>query len=131
MDLVLHAFENANQGDIFVQKAPAATILDLANSLKDIFKSNSPIEIIGTRHGEKLYESLVSREEMAHAKDMNNYFRLPADGRDLNYSTYFNVGELAISNAEDFTSHNTKRLTQEETKKLLLGLRYIQNELSI
>lgn len=131
VDLVLHAFENANQGDIFVQKAPAATILDLANSLKDIFKSNSPIEIIGTRHGEKLYESLVSREEMAHAKDMDNYFRLPADGRDLNYSTYFNIGELAISNAEDFTSHNTKRLTQEETKMLLLGLRYIQNELRI
>ena len=131
VDLVLHAFENTNQGDIFVQKAPAATILDLANALKDIFKSNSPIEIIGTRHGEKLYESLVSREEMAHAQDMGSYYRLPADGRDLNYSSYFNEGEVAVSNSQDFTSHNTKRLTQDETKNLLLKLKIIQDELSV
>lgn len=131
VDLVLHAFQNANQGDIFVQKAPAATILDLANALKEIFSSNSPIEIIGTRHGEKLYESLVSREEMAHAKDMDNYYRLPADDRDLNYSNYFNVGEVAISKAEDFTSHNAKRLTQNETMALLLNLKYIQDELRV
>jgi len=131
VDLVLYAFQNANQGDIFVQKAPAATILDLANALKEIFSSNSPIEIIGTRHGEKLYESLVSREEMAHAKDMGNYYRLPADDRDLNYSNYFNVGEVAISRAEDFTSHNAKRLTQKEAVALLLKLKYIQDELRV
>jgi UDP-glucose 4-epimerase len=131
VDLVLHAFENSNQGDIFVQKAPAATILDLANALKDIFESSSPIEIIGTRHGEKLYESLVSREEMAHAHDMGNYYRLPADGRDLNYSSYFNVGEVAVSKADDFTSHNTKRLTQDEIKALLLKLKFIQDELRV
>lgn len=131
VDLVLHAFQNANQGDIFVQKAPAATILDLANALKEIFSSNSPIEIIGTRHGEKLYESLVSREEMAHANDMGNYYRLPADDRDLNYSNFFNVGEVAISKAEDFTSHNAKRLNQKETMALLLKLKYIQDELRV
>jgi UDP-N-acetylglucosamine 4,6-dehydratase len=130
VDLVLYAFENANQGDIFVQKAPASTVADLALALKQIFKSNSPIKVIGTRHGEKLYESLISREEMAHAEDLHNYYRIPADNRDLNYAKYFSEGNQNVSLAEDYTSHNTHRLNVEQIKQLLLNLDFIKEELN-
>lgn len=130
VDLVLHAFEHAQQGDIFVQKAPAATLTDLAQALKDLFDSNSPVKVIGTRHGEKLYESLISREEMAKAEDMQRYYRIPADNRDLNYKKYFVEGETHISEVEDYTSHNTERLNVEEVKSLLLNLDYIQETLN-
>src|SRR5262249_26469836 len=103
VDLVLHAFENARQGDIFVQKSPASTIADLAQALIEIFKSNNAIKAIGTRHGEKLYESLVSREEMAKAEDMGRYYRISADNRDLNYKKYFIEGEEIISDFDDYT----------------------------
>lgn len=130
VDLVLYAFEHAKQGDIFVQKAPASTVADLAQALRELFKSNSLIKIIGTRHGEKLYESLISREEMAHAEDMGNYYRIPADNRDLNYAKYFSEGNQNVSLAEDYTSHNTHRLNVEEIKKLLLSLDFIREELN-
>jgi len=129
VDLVLYAFEHAQQGDIFVQKAPASTLTDLAQALKELFDSNSPVRVIGTRHGEKLYESLISREEMAKAEDMQRYYRIPADNRDLNYKKYFVEGELHVSEVDDYTSHNTERLGVEGVKKLLLGLDYIQGEL--
>jgi UDP-N-acetylglucosamine 4,6-dehydratase/5-epimerase len=130
VDLVLYAFEHAKQGDIFVQKAPASTVADLAQALRELFKSNSLIKIIGTRHGEKLYESLISREEMAHAEDMGNYYRIPADNRDLNYAKYFSEGNQNVSLAEDYTSHNTHRLNVEEIKQLLLSLDFIREELN-
>ena len=129
VDLVLYAFEHAQQGDMFVQKAPASTVGDLATALKELFKSNSSLKVIGTRHGEKLYESLISREEMAKAEDMGGYYRIPADNRDLNYKKYFVEGELHVSEVDDYTSHNTVRLGVEGVKKLLLGLDYIQGEL--
>jgi UDP-N-acetylglucosamine 4,6-dehydratase len=129
VDLVLHAYEHGAQGDIFIQKAPAATIADLAQALKELFDRDSPIQIIGTRHGEKLYESLVSREEMARADDMLRYYRIPADNRDLNYNIYFNAGEERISHLDDYTSHNTERLNVEQVKVLLLKLDYIKAEL--
>ena len=129
VDLVLHAFEHAQQGDIFVQKAPASTIIDLAKAIQLIFNANNEIQIIGTRHGEKLYETLVSREEMAHAKDVGKFYQIPADVRDLNYSKYFNEGEQAISEASDYTSHNAQRLTIDEIKDLLLSLDYVQARL--
>ncbi len=130
VDLVLHAFEHAKQGDIFIQKSAASTVGDLALALKALFKKGNPIKIIGTRHGEKLYESLVSREEMAKAEDMDRYFRIPADNRDLNYKKYFVEGEASVSEAEDYTSHNTKRLDIDEIKKLILNLDYIKSELN-
>ena len=130
VDLVLYAFANAEQGDIFVQKAPASTVEDLAKALLSIYSSNSEIKIIGTRHGEKLYESLVSREEMAHAQDMGRYYRIPADTRDLNYDKYYSSGEDSISNAQDFTSHNAQRLDVEGVKNLLLALDYIKQRLN-
>ena len=130
VDLVLYAFNNSQQGDIFVQKAPASTIIDLAEVLKDIFNIDSSVEIIGTRHGEKLYESLVSREEIARAFDEGDYYRIPADTRDLNYNMYFSSGEEKISKLEDYTSHNTKRLNRTEIKELLLNLDYIQEEMN-
>lgn len=130
VDLVLYAFENASQGDIFVQKAPASTVEDLAIAIKEIFKSDVPIKIIGTRHGEKLYESLVSREEMAKAVDMEGYYRIPADNRDLNYNKFFIEGEQTINNLDDYTSHNTTRLDPAGVKNLLLDLDFIQEELS-
>lgn len=129
VDLVLYAYENAKQGDVFVQKAPASTVADLAQALKELFNSDSPIRIIGTRHGEKLYESLISREEMAHAHDMGGYYRIPADNRDLNYAKYFSEGEEKISRFDDYTSHNTERLNVEQVKALLLKLDFIQKEL--
>lgn len=128
VDLVLHAFEHANQGDIFVQKAPAATVDDLAKALKQIFKSNNSIKIIGTRHGEKLYESLISREEMAKAEEMERYYRIPADNRDLNYNKYIVEGEQ-LTDFEDYTSHNTERLNVQELIQVLLKLDFIKDAL--
>lgn len=130
VDLVLYAFDKGMQGDIFVQKAPASTVFDLAIALKEIFNKNNEIKIIGTRHGEKLYESLISREEMAKAQDMGNYYRIPSDNRDLNYNKYFIEGEEILSTIEDYTSHNTTRLNKDEVKSKLLELSYIQGELN-
>lgn len=130
VDLVLHAFEHAKQGDIFIQKAPASTVGDLALALKKLFKKENQIRVIGTRHGEKLYESLVSREEMAKAEDMGRYYRIPADNRDLNYKKYFVEGEEKVSDSEDYTSHNTNRLGVKDIENLLLKLDYIQGELN-
>ncbi|WP_210035510.1 polysaccharide biosynthesis protein [Methylobacterium sp. PvR107] len=129
VDLVLFAYQHGSQGDIFVQKAPACTVADLAEALRTIFKARNEIKIIGTRHGEKLFESLVSREEMARADDLEGFYRIPADDRDLNYSKFFTAGETAISAAEDYTSHNTTRLDQKQVVDLLMGLDYIQREL--
>ncbi|WP_438978909.1 polysaccharide biosynthesis protein [Polynucleobacter sp.] len=131
VDLVEHAFEHANQGDLFVQKAPASTVADLAQALKELFNSSVPINIIGTRHGEKLFESLISREEMAKAEDMGNYFRVPADNRDLNYAQYFTEGEEKVASFEDYTSHNTERLNVAQIKELLLKLDFIREELHV
>ncbi|MBP3890762.1 MAG: SDR family NAD(P)-dependent oxidoreductase [Solobacterium sp.] len=122
VDLVLYAFENGKQGDLFVQKAPAATIETLAKAILDLKKSNVGIQYIGTRHGEKLYEVLVTKEDMAHAIDMGNYFRIPADNRDLNYDKYINKGTKKFEQSEDYNSHNTERLNVEKMKKLLLKL---------
>jgi UDP-glucose 4-epimerase len=130
VDLVLHAFEHGQQGDIFVQKAPASTIEDLAAALNQMFKGNGDVRIIGTRHGEKLYESLVSREEMAKAEDMGRYYRIPADNRDLNYDKYILEGEPSANEIDDYTSHNTERLDVEQIKQLLLNLPYIQARLA-
>lgn len=122
VDLVLYAFTNARPGDIFVQKAPASTLGDLARALRELIKNQSEVRVIGTRHGEKLYESLVSREEMARAEDVGSYYRIPADSRELNYDKYFIEGETEISRIDDYTSHNTRRLNVEEVKKVLLQL---------
>jgi UDP-glucose 4-epimerase len=131
VDLVLYAFTHGQQGDIFVQKAPASTVGDLAQALKELFgQPEKHTQVIGTRHGEKLYESLISREEMAHTIDMGSYYRIPADNRDLNYAKYFSEGETDISTLDDYTSHNTKRLNVEEVKALLLTLDYIKEELN-
>lgn len=130
VDLVLYAYEHGQQGDIFVQKAAASTVADLAQALKELFASGNEIRIIGTRHGEKLYESLISREEMAHAKDMGGYYRIPADNRDLNYAKYFSEGEEIISHLDDYTSHNTERLNVAQVKDLLNKLDYIKGELN-
>ena len=130
VDLVLYAFEHGRNGDIFVQKAPASTVGDLAQALKELFgRPEKQTQVIGTRHGEKLYESLISREEMAHAIDMGGYYRIPADNRDLNYAKYFSEGETDISTLDDYTSHNTRRLNVEQVKSLLLTLDYIKDEL--
>ncbi|WP_332778401.1 polysaccharide biosynthesis protein [Polaromonas sp.] len=131
VDLVLHAFENGEQGDIFVQKAPASTVADLAQALKELFVKDNPIRIIGTRHGEKLYETLVSREEMARVDDMGAYYRIPADNRDLNYAKYFSDGEEKISHLDDYTSHNTQRLNVAQVKALLLKLDFIEEALRV
>lgn len=130
VDLVLYAYEHGRQGDIFVQKAPASTVGDLAKALKEILRKDTTIRIIGTRHGEKLFESLVSREEMARVEDMTGYYRIPADNRDLNYAKYFSDGEQRISGLDDYTSHNTERLNVEQVKALLLDLTYIQEALN-
>ena len=122
VDLVLHAFKHAVPGDIFVQKAPAATVGDLAQALRDLIGRDTPINIIGTRHGEKLYESLVSREEMARAEDIGQYYRIPSDSRDLNYDTYFTDGQSSISTLDDYTSHNARRLDVESVKAVLRRL---------
>lgn len=130
VDLVLHAFEHGGQGDIFVQKAPASTVGDLAQALKELFRSDSAVRVIGTRHGEKLYESLLSREEMARADDMGRYYRIPADDRDLNYNKYFVEGETKVSVFDDYTSHNTERLSVEQVKELLMKLDFIKGALN-
>lgn len=122
VDLVLHAFENAQPGDIFVQKAPAATVAVLAEAMRQLLGRENPIHVIGTRHGEKLFESLVSREEMARAEDVGRYFRIPADARDLNYKQYFVEGDVEISMQEDYTSHNTERLDIDGVKRVLAQL---------
>ena len=129
VDLVLYAFENGHNGDLFVQKAPAATLTVLAEALKQLYKKDTEVKIIGTRHGEKLYETLVAREEMARAEDMGNYFRIPCDTRDLNYDKYFKDGQERVSLIEDYHSHNTTRLSVEEMKSLLLKLDEIQNDI--
>ena len=128
LDLVLYAFEHGNQGDLFVQKAPAATLYVLADSLKELYKADTEVKIIGTRHGEKLYETLVTREEMFRAEDMGNYFRIPADARDLNYDKFFVEGQVDISKVEDYHSHNTYRLNKEEMKQLLLKLPEVRDD---
>ena len=130
VELVLYAFENAEPGDIFVQKAPACTIHDLTIALKDIFNSKVKVKVIGTRHGEKLYESLLSREEVFKSEDLKNYFRVPADTRDLNYTDFFAEGKTSISSTEDYTSHNTTRLGANEIKELLLKLDFIKEAIN-
>lgn len=129
VDLVLYAFEHGNGGDLFVQKAPAATLDVLADALKALYKSDATVRVIGTRHGEKLYETLVSREEMAKAEDMGEYFRIPCDTRDLNYDKFFVDGQEKVSVIEDYHSHNTARLDVEGMKKLLLKLEMIREEI--
>ena len=129
VDLVVYAFKNSEQGDIFVQKAPSSTIKDLAIAVKELFGAKNEIKIIGTRHGEKLYETLLTREELARAQDYGDYYRIIPDGRDLNYGKYFTEGEEKISLSEDYNSHNTRRLTVSEIKEKLLTLDYIKTEL--
>tara|TARA_R110002051_G_scaffold325568_1_gene428965 strand:- start:14992 stop:16008 length:1017 start_codon:yes stop_codon:yes gene_type:complete len=129
VELVLFAFENGNAGDLFVNKAPAGTIGDLAQALKEIFNAKNEVKIIGTRHGEKLYETLCTREEMTKAEDMGDFYRIPADNRDLNYARYFSEGEEGISIVEDYHSHNTEQFDVEGMKVLLNKLSLIQEEL--
>jgi UDP-N-acetylglucosamine 4,6-dehydratase len=130
VDLVLYAYRHGRQGDIYVQKAPAATIGDLAKALIDIFKSRSEIKIIGTRHGEKKHETLLNREEMARSEDLGDYYRIYPDVRGLNYEKYFEKGEVTITGNEDYTSENTRRLNINELIEMLLKLEYVQNELA-
>jgi UDP-N-acetylglucosamine 4,6-dehydratase/5-epimerase len=127
VELVLFAFENGNPGDLFVNKAPASNIGDLAQSLKEMLGLNNNIKIIGTRHGEKLYETLCTREEMMKAKDMGDFFRIPADNRSLNYSSYFSEGEKELSSIEDYNSHNTEQKDIEGIKQLLIKLDFVQD----
>ncbi|MFZ4801177.1 MAG: polysaccharide biosynthesis protein [Chlorobium sp.] len=131
VDLVLYAFEHGKPGDIFVQKAPASTVADLAQALTELFARSNPVRVIGTRHGEKLYESLISREEMAKAEDLGHYYRIPADNRDLNYAQFFSEGEENISHQDDYTSQNTERLNVEQVKTLLSKLDFIKEELHV
>ena len=128
VDLVIFAFEHAQNGDLFVQKAPSATLEVLAQALKELYNSNSPVNIIGTRHGEKLYETLVTQEEMAKAVDMGNYYRIPCDTRDLNYDKYFTEGSEKINEVETYNSENTELLSVDEMKKLLLKLDMVRND---
>lgn len=129
VELVLFAFEHANQGDLFIQKAPASTVGDLAAALKKLFKSESEIKVIGTRHGEKAHETLMTREEKAKSEDMGGYYRIPADNRDLNYDKYLEDGSKQISSAEEYTSHNTEQLDVDGTIKKLLTVDYVNQEL--
>ena len=129
VDLVLYAFQHGKNGDLFVQKAPAVSLDILAKALTELFKTNTPVRVIGTRHGEKLYETLVTREEMAKSEDMGGYYRVPADNRDLNYDKYFIEGQEEIATIEDYHSHNTKQLSVEEMKELLMKLDIVNNNL--
>lgn len=129
VDLVLYAFENGKNGDLFVQKAPAATLAVLAEALKSLYKKNAKIKVIGTRHGEKLYETLVAREEMARAEDLGSYFRVPCDTRDLNYNKFFKEGQEEVTTMDDYHSHNTRQLTVEEMKNLLLKLDFVNSRI--
>jgi UDP-N-acetylglucosamine 4,6-dehydratase len=131
VELVLFAFENAKQGDIFVQKSPSSTMADLALAVKQIFNAENEIKIIGTRHGEKLYETLITREEMHSSIELENYFRLPADIRELNYDKYFTSGNETVSKTGEYNSHNTKILNIDEIKKVLQNLDYIKEQMSI
>ena len=137
VDLVIYAFTHGHNGDLFVQKAPAATLETLATALKEIYSKVDPkygdteVRVIGTRHGEKLYETLVTREEMAKAIDMGNYYRIPCDNRDLNYDKFFSEGDEVVSRIEDYHSHNTQRLDVEGMKKQLMRLRFIQEDLGL
>ena len=128
VDLVLFAFEHGENGDIFVKKSPATTIESLALAIKELYKSSSEIRVIGSRHGEKLFETLVNREEMVKAEDLGDFFRIPADTRDLNYSKFFTEGTEAVSQVEEYTSHNTERLDVKKTKDLLLTLSFIRQD---
>jgi UDP-N-acetylglucosamine 4,6-dehydratase/5-epimerase len=128
VELVLFAFSNGNPGDIFVQKSPASTVETVAKALQQLYKANNEIKTIGIRHGEKIYETLVNREEMAKAENLENYYRIPADTRDLNYNKYFTEGESEIATVEEYTSHNTRQLNLEETKELLLKLSFIRKD---
>src|SRR5665647_2036560 len=129
VELVVFAFANAQAGDIMVQKSPASTIADLAQAIKELFNADNEIRIIGTRHGEKLYETLLTKEEYMHAEDMGGFFRVPADKRDLNYDKYFIDGDQKLSSDDEYNSHNTQRLNIEQIKEKLLALDYVQNEL--
>lgn len=131
VDLVFYAFQHANQGDIFVQKAPASTIQTLAQALKELFNANNEIKHIGVRHGEKLYESLVSSEEMSKAVNLEHYYQIPADNRDLNYGKFFVEGNTESTKFTDYTSHNTRRLDVKEVKELLLKLDFIRKEMNV
>jgi len=131
VELVVYAFRNAKPGDLFVQKAPAVTIQTLAEAVKRVFNAANPIKVIGTRHGEKVYETLLTREEMAHCEDLGDYFRVPADNRDLNYSKFFSNGEKKVSRTEDYHSHNTRQLDVNEMTKLLMKLPYVQEQLRV
>lgn len=131
VDLVMYAFEHGHNGDLFVQKAPAATLEVLASALKRLYKTNSEVKVIGTRHGEKLYETLVTREEMAKAIDMGDYYRIPCDTRDLNYDKFFTEGNEDMARIEDYHSHNTTRLDVEGMMNLLLKLRFIREDLGL
>jgi UDP-glucose 4-epimerase len=126
VDLVVYAFEHARPGDMFIQKAPACTVGDLALALRELMQVDNPIKVIGTRHGEKLYESLVSREEMARGEDLGGYFRIPADSRDLNYEKYFVEGQQGMAQIDDYTSHNTQRLNLEQVKQVLMSLELVR-----
>ena len=128
LDLVIYAFQHGKNGDVFVQKSPASTIADLAQALIELYQAKSQIRIIGTRHGEKLYETLVNREEMTRATDMGNYYRIPADNRGLDYDSYFTEGEKGVSFVNDYHSHNTHRLDIEGIKELLLKLEQIHKD---
>jgi UDP-glucose 4-epimerase len=130
VDLVVYAFQNGKPGDVFVQKASAATIETLANALKRLFNAKNEIRIIGTRHGEKLYETLLTREEMANAEDRGDYYRIPSDVRDLNYSCYFTEGETKVSRQNDYNSHNTRRLDEDGLIELLLNFDFVREALN-
>ncbi|MFO7145173.1 UDP-glucose 4-epimerase, partial [Arthrospira sp. PCC 8006] len=129
VELVLFAFEHGNPGDLFVNKAPASTIKDLAEALQNLAGKKSPVKIIGTRHGEKVFETLCTREEMLKAEDMGDFYRIPADNRDLNYNIYFSEGDSKISEIQDYNSHNTKRLNVKEVEELVGKLGYVRKEL--
>lgn len=129
VDLVLYAFEHGEQGDLFVQKAPAATVEVLVKALLELYNANNPIKVIGTRHGEKLYETLVNREDMTRAIQIDNYYRIPADNRDLNYAHFFSEGSTEVANADEYHSHNTTRLDIEGMKDLLMQLDMVRNDI--
>lgn len=129
VDLVHYAFDYGNTGEIFIQKAPSSSIEELAEVLKDIFNADNEIRVIGTRHGEKLFETLLTREEMINAEDMGRYYRIRPDNRDLNYEKYFSQGAVDVEKIDDYHSHNTKRLNKEELKEMLLSLDYVRSEL--
>ena len=131
VDLVIYAWQHGKNGDLFIQKAPAATLSVLADALKELYGADTPVRIIGTRHGEKLYETLVTREEMAKSIDMGGYYRIPCDSRDLNYDNYFSKGNEGIARIEDYHSHNTAQLDVEGMKDLLLKLEFIRQDLGL